>query len=124
MSNINSRHDLRPGTANSNAATDELPPPLEGDNTTEHSGEAEGSTEGSTRQQRRRISRFLDLNRLRHAPPDERIAALRELREQSRAEGDQVEDVEEQRSRRTRLTGRLRDTFRIRTRTQNVASTQ
>ncbi len=89
----------------------ELPPPLL---------VAEGS-EPSADPHRNRISRFLDLNRLRHAAPDERIAALRELREQSQREGapEVVEDTEE-RSRRVRLAGRLRDTFRIRTRTQNV----
>ena len=55
---------------------------------------------------------------MRTAPPDERIAALRRLREQSQRDGE-GEDVEEQEpSRRVRLTGRLRDTFHIRTRTR------
>jgi hypothetical protein len=122
---INSRHDLRPETAaKSNNGTDaatrassDLPPPLNVEG--EHNEPAESSEDGT--HQRHRISRFLDLSRLRTAPPEERIAALRELREQSRTE-EPVEDVEEQQSRRARLTGRLRDTFRIRTRTENPAS--
>lgn len=95
----------------------ELPPPISpeaGETTEEASGEASGSTH-----QRRGVARLLDLNRLRHAPPDERIAALRQLREQSQREGAPTEDVEEI-SRRARLTNRLRDTFRVRTRAQNI----
>ena len=115
-----SRHDLRPVTSATSephspgaesTEGDELPPPL---------AAAEGTTadEADTPQQRRRVSRFLDLHRLRTAPPDERIAALRRLREQSQRDGE-GEDVEEQEpSRRARLTGRLRDTFHIRTRTR------
>src|ERR1035438_133738 len=77
-----SRHDLRPlasATANTEniASTtgegSELPPPLvvEGAETAE--------TGNGSNRQRRRVSRLLDLNRLRHAPPDERIDALRQL---------------------------------------------
>ncbi|KAF4627481.1 hypothetical protein G7Y89_g10674 [Cudoniella acicularis] len=111
------RHDLRPDTSGTSNTvdSDDLPPPLEGD----HEAEAEAE-DGTAPHGRRRMSRFLDLNRLRHAPPDERIAALRELREQSRTDAEPMEDPEEQISRRARLTSRLRDTFRIRTRTQNV----
>lgn len=101
-----------PENTASTAEGSELPPPLGA----EGAGAAE--TENGSNHQRRRVSRLLDLNRLRHAPPDERIAALRQLREQSQREGEQAEDVEET-SRRTRLTNRLRDTFRIRTR-ENV----
>jgi hypothetical protein len=119
-----SRHDLRPVTSvtentdNTVSTTgegegSELPPPL-GAEAGETADEASGSTH-----QRRGVARLLDLNRLRHAPPDERIAALRQLREQSQREGEQAEDVEET-SRRARLTNRLRDTFRVRTRAQNV----
>lgn len=120
---FHSRHDLRPETATgSNSETDpvtrtstELPPPLnvEGEGTIE----AAESSEDANHQRRRR-SRFLDLRRLRTAPPEERIAALRELRAQTRTE-EPVEDAEEQQSRRARLTGRLRDKFRIRTRAEN-----
>jgi hypothetical protein len=117
-----SRHDLRPvtsatshteNTVSTTGEGSELPPPLgvEGE-------EAANTDEGSgSNPQRRGVARLLDLNRLRHAPPDERIAALRQLREQSQLEGEQPEDVEEI-SRRARLTNRLRDTFRIRTREQ------
>jgi hypothetical protein len=116
-----SRHDLRPiasatenteNTAPTTSEGSELPPPLavEGAETAE--------TDNGSNHQRRLVSRLLDLNRLRHAPPDERIAALRQLREQSQREREPAEDVEET-SRRARLTNRLRDTFRIRTRAQN-----
>lgn len=119
-----SRHDLRPVTSTASNADatapatsadgDELPPPLAAENGAETSEEVDAP-------QRRRISRFLDRNRLRHAPPDERIAALRRLREHSQREGGVVEGSE-QRSGRARLTGRLRDTFRIRTRPQTPSS--
>ena len=121
--NQTSRHDLRPVSsenaepASPTAEGSELPPPLAVNEGSEHEAEtAAESDNASNNPQRRRVSRFLDLNRLRHAPPDERIAALRRLREQSQQEGELAEDVEEP-SRRARLTGRLRDTFRIRTRT-------
>src|SRR6187402_1420751 len=132
IANIPSRHDLRPvasATSDPEGATPEgaapttpegaeLPPPLSMNEGTETGVPAAGEDEASAHQ-RRRVSRFLDLNRLRHAPPDERIAALRRLREQSQREGEAPEDAEEP-SRRARLTNRLRDTFRIRTRTQTV----
>ena len=113
-----SRHDLRPATTEApegaapTAEGSELPPPLNPEEGTEVTAEGD---EALTSPQPRRGSRFLDLNRLRHAPADERIAALRSLREQTQRDGE-AEDVEEP-SRRARLTGRLRDTFRIRTRT-------
>jgi hypothetical protein len=119
-----SRHDLRPvtsatentdNTVSTAAEGSELPPPLAVD-----VEEATTTDEaGGSNHQRRGVARLLDLNRLRHAPPDERIAALRQLREQSQREGEQTEDVEEI-SRRARLTNRLRDTFRVRTREQAV----
>lgn len=69
------------------------------------------------------MSRFLDLHRLRTAPPDERIAALRRLREQSRAHPGETEtvnsdEVAEGAGSRSRITNRLRDRFRIGTRQQ------
>lgn len=119
------RHDLRPVTSSTSdpasptAEDSELPPPLAANEGSENEAEAVADSDNaSSSHSRRRVSRFLDLNRLRHAPPDERIAALRRLREQSQQDGESVEDVEEP-SRRARLTGRLRDTFRIRTRTQD-----
>ncbi|RDW83116.1 hypothetical protein BP5796_04607 [Coleophoma crateriformis] len=115
------RHDLRPEAAATDE-NDELPPPLVLAEET-----AEGSSEPTTEPQRqRRASRFLELHRLRHAPAHERIAALRSLREQTQLEADNVTDAPvaaaEDSSRRTRLTGRLRDTFRIKTRPQQPAS--
>lgn len=109
-----SRHDLRPAADTAEgvpgAEGDELPPPL-----ADHEAAGEATTGAAHEDRHRpRVSRFMDLHRLRTAPAEERIAALRELREQSRADGTAMEDVEDP-SRRTRLTGRLRDTFRIRT---------
>ncbi|KAL2066411.1 hypothetical protein VTL71DRAFT_2482 [Oculimacula yallundae] len=112
------RHDLRPVTTATSTAEGEFPPPLSANDDADRV-----SSEGSAHQ-RRRISRFLDLNRLRHAPPDERIAALRQLREESqRAGGEPLssDDIAEEPTRRARLTNRLRDTFRIRTRAQHDA---
>ncbi|KAL3427576.1 hypothetical protein PVAG01_01085 [Phlyctema vagabunda] len=104
------RHDLRPEASNNEVAAegDELPPPL---------NPAEGASENEAHP--RRGTRFLDLHRLRHAPAHERIAALRSLREQSRRDGNVVEQTApEATSGRTRLTGRLREAFRIRTRAE------
>lgn len=119
------RHDLRPVTSGTSDPTSptaegsELPPPLAANEGSENGAETVAESDNaSTNHSRGRVSRFLDLNRLRHAPPDERIAALRRLREESQRDGESAEDAEEP-SRRARLTGRLRDTFRIRTRTQN-----
>ncbi|TVY43899.1 Receptor homology region,transmembrane domain- and RING domain-containing protein [Lachnellula occidentalis] len=121
------RRDLRGDAQNTEhpdeaaSASGDLPPPLILEGTLE-SSPAEASEDGNNHQ-RHRIPRFLDLHRLRHAEPDERIAALRQLREESRTqEASEAVGVEEQQSRRARVTGRLRDTFRIRTRTQNPAS--
>ena len=120
MLTLPSRRDLRPAATAEDitAEGDELPPPLSATEAGE-TGEVAGAAESVDTRQRRRHSRFLDLHRLRTAPAHERIAALRQLREQSQQEGhDATEDTEEP-SRRARLTGRLRDTFRIRTRRQN-----
>ncbi|KUJ08445.1 uncharacterized protein LY89DRAFT_599683 [Mollisia scopiformis] len=120
------RHDLRPATSATaenetetagdnaeGAEGGELPPPLaiDGETTT---------AENESTHQRSRASRLLDPNRLRHAPADERIAALRRLREQSQTEGEGEHADSEEPSRRARLTGRLRDAFRIKTRTQDT----
>ena len=56
----------------------------------------------------------LDRRRLAEAEPQERLAALRELREQQRAHGETAEDAAERR-RRHRLTARLQDVFSVRT---------
>lgn len=81
---------------------------------------------------RRRMSRFLDFNRLRHAEPEERIAALRRFRTQEPVEGETttaeegveantasnestVGSTERERNRRSRFTRTIRAAFDIRT---------
>lgn len=86
-----------------------LPPPL-------------AETEGADAQvlpARGRLSRRLDTALMRNASSHERIAALRQLRQQQEEPGAAMAGPEaegEEQSRRARLTGRLRDVFRIRTR--------
>jgi len=110
------RVDLRPVATNTSATSPtadaaDLPPPLtEGD-----AGEQEAST------QRGRAARVLDMAHMRHAPAHERIAALRQLRmEQNQRDisgnPSDVEVAGTEQSRGARLTNRLRDVFRIRTR--------
>ncbi|RYO74175.1 hypothetical protein DL764_010929 [Monosporascus ibericus] len=70
---------------------------------------------------RRRISRLLDWNRLRHASVDERIQALRQYRQTQQATGPGSADDQ---SRHTKLTDRLREKFHIRTRRQSQPSDQ
>lgn len=78
----------------------ELPPPLP--ETADHP--------------RRRMSRLIDFNLIRSAPPDERIAALRRLRTEDRRRSDPHAADSEDVGRRHRLAGRLRGAFGIRTR--------
>lgn len=103
-----SRLDLNPEAATdgtndattTDATATDLPPPL--------GQTGEGQSEATPRA-RNRISRFLDLHRLRTATPDERIAALRQLREESRAEGTiAAEPQTEEPATRNRLRDRLR----------------
>lgn len=115
---ILSRHDLRPITSNSSGLTivEGLSPPLSAiDEQRYYSDNQEYNS------RRNRINRFFDLNRLRQAPPSESIAALRQLRQQTQnqAASANLEDIEE-RTRSARLTKRLKDAFRIRTRTQTA----
>jgi len=118
------RHDLRPTTTNTEN-DDELPPPLsnqEGENNNEHTA---GTAETGEHPSRRRVSRFIDLHRLRHAPPNERIAALRQLREQSQREGAEPGNGSvEEGNRRASMTDRLRNKFRIRTRPEAAGSSE
>ncbi|KAI2634233.1 hypothetical protein GGS26DRAFT_38572 [Hypomontagnella submonticulosa] len=65
--------------------------------------------------QRRRRSRLLDWNRLRHASVDERIHALRQYRQSQQGPSSGDGSVEEQ-SRHAKLSDRLREKFHIRTR--------
>ncbi|KAI2465725.1 hypothetical protein F4781DRAFT_424607 [Annulohypoxylon bovei var. microspora] len=65
--------------------------------------------------QRRRRSRFLDWNGLRHASVDERIQALRQYR-QSQQEATSGNNSAEDQTRHARLSDRLREKFHVRTR--------
>lgn len=104
------RLDLRPqASAGSNSL--EVPrtsSAAEGETTV-----ADGTEQQDARQDRRR-SRLLDWNRLRHAPVDERIQALRQIREEGRSN---TEDTPPN-TQHAKLTDRLREKFHIRTRTQ------
>jgi hypothetical protein len=114
IDNLHSRIDLRPAetnTADQNQAAEDaaLPPPL---------NETEG-TDAQVHPHRGRLSRRLDATIMRNASSHERIAALRQLRQQQLESGTTTAgpDAErEEQSRRASLTGRLRDAFRIRTR--------
>ncbi|KAJ5569811.1 uncharacterized protein N7459_009241 [Penicillium hispanicum] len=70
----------------------------------------------------RRLSNYLhgplNARRMRHATVEERLAALRHVREASQGEAAASEDAA--RPNRSRLTTRLRDRFRIRTRAHGV----
>jgi hypothetical protein len=121
-----SRIDLRPTTSRtsdnlsvSEAASSRRPsfaPPLD----SEHSDSTTAAGPAASRASRR-FSAFLDtLNprRMEHASPQERIAALRQLREARRA----APEEEMETRRRRRLTARLHDTFHVRTRPRATAS--
>ncbi|KAK1827592.1 hypothetical protein QBC39DRAFT_174779 [Podospora conica] len=103
------RLDLRPEKT-ADGGPDE-PPPLA----------ADFDDASSARGDRRRSStpRILDLHRLRHASVEERIEILRRHRSQQQEQVSAEPESEEQRGRRARLADRLRDTFRVRTRTQS-----
>ncbi|KAK9798822.1 hypothetical protein AB5N19_00721 [Seiridium cardinale] len=106
------RLDLRPQGAASEGRNSAEQPTTNGLNEGETAPE---NSEAETRQDRRR-SRLLDWNRLRHASVDERIQALRQIREQGRSD---EAVVAQQGTHHARLTDRLRDKFHIRTRTQS-----
>ncbi|KAE8374567.1 hypothetical protein BDV26DRAFT_269709 [Aspergillus bertholletiae] len=90
----------------------------EGENNTET--QQEGTPEPATEEHHHRHRRLtsylhgtLNARRMREATVEERIAALRSVREENR---NSVENEEERQRLRGRLTTRLRDRFRIRTR--------
>ncbi|KAI1766604.1 hypothetical protein GGR53DRAFT_485919 [Hypoxylon sp. FL1150] len=81
--------------------------------------------------QRRRLSRLLDWNMLRHASVDERIQALRQYRQSQGATSGNAasgtptsNDADEEQSRHTKLSDRLREKFHIRTRAHPPADSQ
>ncbi|KAM0329128.1 hypothetical protein ACHAQA_004424 [Verticillium albo-atrum] len=108
------RHDLRPEQDDDerNEADDTLPPPLELDG-------QDSDSNSTNAQQRRRTSRLLDLNRLRHASVEERMQALRDYRREQRGQDAVPEASSENevdaRGRRAKLADKLRDKFKIRT---------
>lgn len=114
---LHSRLDLRPGkvsvgeepTVDGNST---LPPPL-----ALEVDDAESSTAAPRRD---RISRLFDINRLRQAPQEEQLQALRQMRdarpEQGTLEAQSVNGDENGRG--ARLADRLKEKFRIRTRAQ------
>lgn len=108
-----SRLDLRPDQGNANSGStagdnESLAPPLamEGEDGHAHSG-----SHGH------RLSRLFDINRLRQASVEERMEALRQMRAQAN-EHDSHQGEEVERPHGARLTDRLKDKFRIRTRAQ------
>ncbi|KAK2590086.1 hypothetical protein QQS21_012232 [Conoideocrella luteorostrata] len=114
------RLDLRPDQTNNNIAFEQnesLAPPLILE------GEDGDSTHGPTGN---RFSRLFDVNRLRHAPVEERIEALRQMRAQSRTQDAGVQESAVQgagvtdRPQAARLTDKLKDKFRVRTRAQSA----
>jgi hypothetical protein len=113
-----SRLDLRPQSAIEGEEADttivqdlgdqnHLAPPME-----TNSGDVDAS-------QRRRRSRLLDWNRLRHASVDERIQALRQYRQSQQVAAASNTTTEDQT--RSNFADRLRERFHIRTRTQPPA---
>lgn len=121
---VDSRLDLQPGKSSSNDDErrgsgsdndDVLPPPLV--------LEADESDNGQP--QRNRLSRLLDINRLRTATREEQMEALRQMRTrqpaaetEARADG----DAEDEGHRGARLAAKLKEKFMIRTRAQSEAA--
>ncbi|KAI9878222.1 MAG: hypothetical protein M1830_001525 [Pleopsidium flavum] len=122
------RIDLRPTTSHENGEGETtpdgegLPPPLTDFN---NDNAGFGTPEGgpTSRRQRNGLSLYLqhtlNIRRMHDATPEERLAALRRLRTVNRAShptGSSTEDGSGESSRGNRLSMRLRDAFRIRTR--------
>lgn len=106
------------------AEGEELPPPLYDEDGTEDLNEPSTETDTSNETSSRHhhgLSRFLALRHLHTAAPEERIAALRQLREQSQQEdaASPVTAADYRPGKSTGLTSRLWDAFRIRTHTQS-----
>ncbi|KAI8956033.1 hypothetical protein F4801DRAFT_574236 [Xylaria longipes] len=83
--------------------------------------ETEQAVAGETTHRRRR-SRLLDWNRLRHASVDERLQALRQYR-QSQQGSDPASSSADDERRHSRLTSRLRERFHIRSESRGDAAT-
>ncbi|KAL4880699.1 hypothetical protein BJY04DRAFT_218855 [Aspergillus karnatakaensis] len=84
------------------------------------------ATEDQPTHRHRRISSYLhgplNARRMRDASVEERLAALRSVREEANREAENESD--EQRSRRNRLTARFKEKFRIRTRAHGGGSAE
>lgn len=83
--------------------------------------ETDQAVAGETTHRRRR-SRLLDWNRLRHASVDERLQALRQYR-QSQQGSDLASGGADDERRHSRLTDRLRERFHIRSELRGDAAT-
>ncbi|QDS75441.1 hypothetical protein FKW77_003943 [Venturia effusa] len=105
------RIDLRPVTSidSVTASPDNLPPPLDADGTSPPSNRASRRMSG--------LWEVLNPRRMAHASPEERIEALRRLREHN---GRNPTEEQETRRRR-RLTARLGETFGVRTRARGTS---
>ncbi|KAL6867983.1 hypothetical protein J3F83DRAFT_85559 [Trichoderma novae-zelandiae] len=93
-----------------------LPPPLA----------LEGEDgEGTHGHHRNRLSRLLDINRLRQATREEQMEALRQMRStrqnEAPAQAPSNHDAERERGQRAHLTAKLKEKFRIRTRARSPA---
>ncbi|THC92858.1 hypothetical protein EYZ11_007671 [Aspergillus tanneri] len=95
--------------------------PGEGEDQTDphQEGMHEPTAEGSHQRSHRRLTNYLhgslNARRMRDASVEERLAALRSVREEANQSEEHV-DADERQRRRSRLTTRLKDRFRIRTR--------
>jgi hypothetical protein len=114
------RIDLNPA-ASTEAAEDGETAHEEGENTLQTVDAVESSSNhtNSNRHSRGLAAYLSDIRRARNAPVEERIEALRRLREsqqQRQQNGEESVTAEESQGRRRHLAMRLRDRFRIRTR--------
>lgn len=118
LSNLTSRIDLNPRKADENADQ-------EGENAEHAEGTADGTgtpaADAAQARHSHRLTNYLNARRMRNASVEERLAALRRIREANQGEA-ASEDVAARPS-RSRLTTRLRDRFRIRTRAHGESGT-
>ncbi|KAG5937345.1 hypothetical protein E4U53_000022 [Claviceps sorghi] len=107
------RLDLRPGHSTHSESSEQganLAPPL---------ALEEEDHESSCVHHGHRLSRLFDLNRLRHAPVEERIEALRQIRAHTQHQEENAQGATATgRPHAAKLTDKLKDKFRIRTRSQ------
>ncbi|KKK15184.1 hypothetical protein ARAM_007612 [Aspergillus rambellii] len=119
------RIDLNPPQAGGEDETEGT----EGAAETAHDSTSERPTEEAPHHRHRRISSYLhstlNARRMRDASVEERLAALRSVREESsRGQPGSGEETAAEQRRRSRLSARLRDRFRIRTRAHGEVALQ